>query len=103
MTRWRARTQSDVLEAAAVLQIVAEMHIVGRPTHMVVGDAFTLVRADDSKDAGTIVGVPAGHAVVRMDSGRTFHLRPRRGADPESGFPPPRGRPSSDWVVERMS
>ncbi len=70
---------------------------------MVVGDAFTLVMADDSRDAGAIVGVLARHAVVRMDSGRTLHLRPRKEADPKSGFPPLRGKLSSDWIVERMS
>lgn len=103
MTRWRASTQSAAIDTAAVFQVVAEMHIVGRPTHMMVGDAFTMIKADDSHDGGTIVGVRAGHAIVRMDSGRTFHLRPRKAADPESGFPLPRGKPGSDWVVERMS
>ena len=103
MTRWRARTLADVVATTVVLQVAAETHIVGMPTHMVVGDAFTLIAADDSGDPGTIVGVPAGHAVVRMDNGRTFHLRPRKAIDPESGLSPPRGRPSSDWVVERIS
>ncbi len=103
MTRWRASSKLETLEVAGVFQVVAEMHIVGRPTHMVVGDAFTMAQADKPPDAGVIIAVPAGHIVVRMDAGRQLHLRPRRATDPESGFSPPRGKTSSEWVVERVS
>jgi len=100
MTRWRASTATGQVDVASVLQVVAEMHIVGRPTNMVVGDAFILTKPEES---GDIIGVPSGHIVARMDSGRTLLLRPRRGTDPESGLPPTRGKPSSEWVVERIS
>ena len=103
MTRWRANSKIADLDIALVFQVVAEMHIVGRPTQMVVGDAFTLMLADKPADAGVIIGVPKGHVVVRMAGGRMLHLRPRRGTDPESGYPPPRGKISSEWVVERLS
>jgi len=78
------------------------MHIVGRPTNMVVGDAFILLGKETADDTGSIIGVPTGHIVVRLDGGRTLLLRPRKGTDPESGLPPTRGKPS-DWVVERIS
>ena len=103
MTRWRASTAAEPVDVTSVLQVVAEMHIVGRPTNMVVGDAFILVGKDNGGDTGSIIGVPSDHVVARMDGGRTFLLRPRKGTDPDSGLPPTRGRPSSDWVVERIS
>lgn len=79
------------------------MHVVGRPTHMMVGDAFSLIEGSSSHGTGVIIGVPAGHVVVRSDTGQTIHLRPRRSTDAPSGLPMPRGRTSSEWVVERMS
>jgi len=103
MTRWLASTKSASVDVAAVFQLVAEMHIIGRPTHVAVGDAFIVLGSDQSRDPGVIVAVPSGHIVMRSDAGRTLHLRPRSGTDPESGFPPPRGKTSSEWVVERLS
>ncbi len=103
MTRWRASTAAEHVEVASVVHVVPEMHIMGRPTNMVVGDAFILIGKSSVDDAGSIIGVPAGHIVARMDGGRTFLLRPRRATDPDSGLPPTRGKPSSDWIVERIS
>ena len=103
MTRWRASTAAERVDVASVVQVVPEMHIMGRPTNMVVGDAFILIGNTNVDDTGSIIGVPAGHIVARMDGGRTFLLRPRKFTDPDSGLAPPRGKPSSDWVVERIS
>jgi len=102
MTRWRAQSSAGQIEQATVFQVVAELHIVGRPTVIMMGDAFTLAYREASVD-GVIVTTKPGHIVVRLADGRTLHLRPRQALDGESGFTRPRGKLSSDWTVERVS
>jgi hypothetical protein len=102
MTRWRAQSTTGKIEVAAVFQVVAELHIVGRPTAIMMGDAFTLAHQTLSVD-GVVVKARAGRVVMRLDDGRTLHLRPREALDRETGFVRPRGRLSSDWTVERVS
>lgn len=102
MTRWRALTAATQIEVATVFQVVAEMHIVGRPTQMMMGDTFTVTQ-DQIRADGVLVTVRPGHVVVRMADNRTVHLRPRGALDASSGLPSPRGKPSSDWIVERVS
>ena len=102
MTRWRAQSRGGQIEAATVFQVVAETHIVGRPTEIMMGDAFTLVLDQVSLD-GVVVTARPGHIVMRLDDGRTLHLRPRQAQDRESGFDRPRGKLSSEWTVERVS
>jgi hypothetical protein len=102
MTRWRAQSAASTIEAATVFQVVAELHIIGRPTTIMMGDAFTLAHGELSA-IGVVVNARPGNIVVRLDDGRTLHLRPRQALDSESGFSPPRGKLSSDWTVERVS
>lgn len=102
MTRWRATTGAARIEAANVFQVVAELQIIGRPAQMMMGDAFTVAH-EDQLAGGVIVTARPGHIVVRMEDGRTLHLRPRQAQDGESGLPPPRGKQASDWTVERVS
>jgi hypothetical protein len=102
MTRWRAQSIASTIEPATVFQVVAELHIVGRPTEIMMGDAFTLAHQQLSVD-GVVVTARPGHIVMRLDDGRTLHLRPRQAVDRESGFDRPRGKLSSDWTVERVS
>ena len=102
MTRWRAHSNAQKIEAAMVLQVVAELYIVGRPTEIMMGDAFTIALDQSSVD-GVVVTARGGHVVMRLDDGRTLHLRPRQALDSESGFARPRGKLSSDWTVERVS
>jgi hypothetical protein len=102
MTRWRAQSGADKIETATVFQLVAELHIVGRPTEIMMGDKFTVTPEPISAE-GVVVTAKPGHIVVRLDDGRTMHLRPRRALDSESGFERPRGKLSSEWTVERVS
>jgi hypothetical protein len=102
MTRWRATSLSSRIEAATVFQVVAELYIVGRPTGIMMGDAFTVVHQDQTVE-GVVVTARPGHVVLRLDDSRTLHLRPREASDSESGFPHPRGKLHSDWTVERVS
>ncbi len=101
MTRWRAQTIAEKIEAATVFQLVAEQHIIGRPTEIMMGDAFTV--ADKPGVQGVVVTAKPGHVIVRLDDGRMLHLRPRKAADAESGLERPRGKLSSDWTVERVT
>lgn len=102
MTRWQGRSLASGLEAAAVFQLVAEMHIVGRPTQIMMGDAITLAPQAPSL-GGVVTNARPGRVVMRLDDGRTLHLRPRDPTDSETGFSRPRGRVSSDWTVEWVS
>lgn len=102
MTRWRATSLAGRIEATTVFQVIAELYIVGRPTGIMMGDAFALAYQDKTVD-GVVVTARPGHIVLRLDDGRTLHLRPREAADSESGFPQPRGKLHSDWTVERVS
>jgi hypothetical protein len=102
MTRWRATTIATRIEAATVFQVVAELQIIGQPTQMMMGDRFTLTQ-ETATAPGVIVTARPGHIVVRMEDGRTLHLRPRQAQDAESGVAPPRGKQASDWTLERVS
>ena len=102
MTRWRAQSTAARIEAATVFQIVAEQHIVGRPTEIVMGDRYNVISEQISAE-GVVVTAKPGHIVVRLDDGRILHLRPRQATDSESGFERPRGKLSSEWTVERVS
>jgi hypothetical protein len=102
MTRWRATSLASRIEATTVFQVVAELYIVGRPTGIMMGDAFTVAHQGRSVD-GVVVTARPGHVVMRLDDGRSLHLRPRAASDSESGFPQPRGKLHSDWTVERVS
>lgn len=102
MTRWRVQTLAEKIEAATVFQMVAEQHIVGRPTEIMMGDTFTVIPGKVSAQ-GVVITAKPGHVVVRLDDGRILHLRPRKAIDPESGFERPRGKLSSEWTVERIS
>ena len=102
MTRWRAQSGADKIETAPVFQVVAELHIVGRPTEIMMGDKFTVTPERISVE-GVVVTAKPGHIVVRLEDSRTLHLRPRQALDSESGFERPRGKLSSEWTVERVS